>query len=230
VPTADPEQLPLLLTDPAVGARLHRLGLPREAAVTLTRNRAVLLSWNPRRGLRLHAGFGAAPDHVLAAIVRFVARRASRAERLAARRLFMAFPVERHTDTRPPRPVRRQPLPPAERAATDRLAAAHRAFNAARFGGALGVITIRLSLRMRTRLGEFRAPRDGSAPEIVISRRHLRRHGWDAALETLLHEMVHQWQAESGRPVAHDAAFRRKAREVGISPRAVADLDSSLFS
>jgi hypothetical protein len=42
--------------------------------------------------------------------------------------------------------------------------------------------------------------------------------------ETLLHEMVHQWQAETGQPVDHGRAFRRKAREVGITPRAVADL------
>ncbi len=40
-------------------------------------------------------------------------------------------------------------------------------------------------------------------------------------IHTLLHEMVHQWQQESGLPVAHDRAFRAKAREVGIDPRAV---------
>jgi len=39
--------------------------------------------------------------------------------------------------------------------------------------------------------------------------------------ETLLHEMVHQWQAETGAKVDHGAGFRRKARDVGIVPRAV---------
>lgn len=40
-------------------------------------------------------------------------------------------------------------------------------------------------------------------------------------LHTLLHEMVHQWQQESGLAVAHDRAFRANARAVGIDPRAV---------
>ena len=41
-----------------------------------------------------------------------------------------------------------------------------------------------------------------------------------ATLETLLHEMVHQWQYEEGLPVDHGARFRSKAREVGIEPAA----------
>jgi hypothetical protein len=32
---------------------------------------------------------------------------------------------------------------------------------------------------------------------------------------------VHQWQAETGRPVDHGTEFRRKARQVGITPRTV---------
>ena len=52
--------------------------------------------------------------------------------------------------------------------------------------------------------------------EIAISRRHLRRHGWQEALHTLLHEMVHQWQDETGQPIDHSSVFRRKAREVGV--------------
>ena len=59
----------------------------------------------------------------------------------------------------------------------------------------------------------------GRPTEIGISRRHL-RHGWAEVEETVLHEMVHQWQAETGRPVDHGAGFRRKAREVGIGARA----------
>ena len=41
-----------------------------------------------------------------------------------------------------------------------------------------------------------RRDRDQPAP-------HLRRHGWDEALHTLLHEMVHQWQDETGYPIDH---------------------------
>jgi hypothetical protein len=37
---------------------------------------------------------------------------------------------------------------------------------------------------------------------------------------TVLHEMVHQWQAETGRPVDHGPGFRAKAEELGVVPRA----------
>ena len=60
----------------------------------------------------------------------------------------------------------------------------------------------------------------GEPHEITMSRTHIDRHGWDEAAHTLLHEMVHQWQAEAGLPVDHGPTFRRKAREVGVEPRA----------
>ena len=63
--------------------------------------------------------------------------------------------------------------------------------------------------------------------EIAISYRHVTRDGWHEAEQTLLHEMIHQWQAESGRPVDHGAMFRQKAREVGVTPRAMRDVGRS---
>jgi hypothetical protein len=36
----------------------------------------------------------------------------------------------------------------------------------------------------------------------------------------MLHEMVHQWQAESGLRIDHGRTFRQKAREVGVMPAA----------
>ena len=101
------------------------------------------------------------------------------------------------------------------------LTRAHRELNAARFGGELSDIPIRVSRRMKRRLGHYTLR--GQAryrSEIVISRRHIRNHGWDEAVATLLHEMVHQWQDETGRAVDHGAEFRRKSRAVGITPRA----------
>ena len=89
------------------------------------------------------------------------------------------------------------------------------------FGGMLGALPIRLSGRMRTRLGELAVElRSGRPLEIAISRRHLARHDWAEVEHTLLHEMVHQWQAESGLRVDHGPTFRRKAREVGVLPAA----------
>ena len=72
---------------------------------------------------------------------------------------------------------------------------------------------------MKIRLGHYSAANQaGDPPEIAISRRHLRRHGWEEALETLLHEMVHQWQDERGLGIDHGPTFRAKARAVGIPP------------
>lgn len=221
-----------LLDAPALPAeplaeRLYRLGLPRDMPVTLTNNRVTLMSWRPRTGLRLHGGYAAAPDAILRAMVRFLSRRVPRAERAAARRIFIAFPVDRHVPSRAPRPRRPRAASPTDIPLLERLVAAQQGFNVAHFGGGLPTIPIRISDRMRARLGELRATPDGRAVEISISRRHIRRDRWDAVLETLLHEMVHQWQTEEGHRLDHGREFRRKAREVGIHPRAVADLRRS---
>jgi len=73
----------------------------------------------------------------------------------------------------------------------------------------------------RRRVGfRFGSRFSGVALSRAIARRHARRDGWESVVDTLVHEMVHQWQHETGRPVAHDRAFRQKARAVGISPRA----------
>ncbi len=97
----------------------------------------------------------------------------------------------------------------------------HRDLNIRHFGGSLSTITIRLSGRMKTRLGELSVDHnDNSNKEIGISRRHLTRHSWSEVEHTMLHEMVHQWQAENGYPVDHGPVFRAKAREVGVLPAA----------
>jgi hypothetical protein len=81
-------------------------------------------------------------------------------------------------------------------------------------------VPIRISRRMKSRLGHYSPAADGCEAEIVLSRRHIRRDGWEEALHTLLHEMVHQWQDEQGLVVDHGASFRGKARAVGITPLA----------
>jgi hypothetical protein len=97
----------------------------------------------------------------------------------------------------------------------------HAHYNRVYFGGRLRMVPIRLSARMQTRLGHYTAASPAGEPaEIVIGREHIRRHGWEEALHTLLHEMVHQWQDEAGHAIDHGATFRQKAREVGITPSA----------
>jgi hypothetical protein len=74
---------------------------------------------------------------------------------------------------------------------------------------------------MKLRLGELSVDsRTGQALEIALSRRHCERHPWAEVEHTILHEMVHQWQAESGLPVDHGPTFRSMARKVGALPAA----------
>lgn len=101
----------------------------------------------------------------------------------------------------------------------------HRRLNAERFDGKLGTIAVRVSRRMRSRLGHYAPAQRGAPAEIAISQRHLKRHGFAQALQTMLHEMVHQWQDESRLPLGHGADFRRMARSVGITASATRAVD-----
>ena len=216
---SDPSQLSFDLAVPAVTADdllsgLRTLGLRRIATLTLTRNRAVMVSFRGTE-LRVHEAYLGAEEPVLRAIVQFVEGR-TRADRRAAQRHILA-----HDVPAVPRVITRERTAPQDVPHAERLAAAHRQLNDQHFGGSLREIPIRVSRRMRSRLGHYTAATPaGDPPEIAISRSHLRRHGWDEALHTLLHEMVHQWQDETGRPIDHGAAFRGKAREVGIEAAA----------
>ncbi|HWZ57622.1 MAG TPA: SprT-like domain-containing protein, partial [Gemmatimonadaceae bacterium] len=138
--------------------------------------------------------------------------------RAAARQVLLGYAVPRAERGLARR--RREVLVPDDGPIEARLTQHHAALNAERFGNTLGVVPVRVSRRLRSRLGYYRLAAAGTDPEIVISRRHLRRHGWDEAVATLLHEMVHQWQDESGLPVDHGPGFRAKARAVGVTPAA----------
>jgi hypothetical protein len=203
-----------------LAARLGALGLVGVERIRTHANRTVMLSLS-RGTLRIHRGYAQAPDRVLRAIVRFLAPHVPRALRRVAQREFLAFPVEEHAPPRPAPARRPERERPGDVAVLARLRDSHRRLNDRHFGGGLGEIPIRLSGRMRTRLGELSADRrDGRPIEIAISRRHVARHPWAEVEHTLLHEMVHQWQGETGLPLDHGAGFRRKAREVGILDRA----------
>jgi len=200
--------------------RLQALGMPPFNGFATHTNRTVMLSVTGEGVLRLHRGYAWAPDRVLTAIVRYVRPGTRRATRRTAEQEFLSFPVEAHAPPRRPsrRGVERPRAGDAEVLA--RLSALHVRLNETHFGGALPAIRFRLSGRMRTRLGELAVDaRTGRALEIALSRAHL-RHGWAEVEQTVLHEMVHQWQAESDLSVDHGVIFRRKARAVGIEPTA----------
>lgn len=195
--------------------RLRPFGLEGITAIRLTQNRSTLVSYRGTT-LRVHAGFVDAPEEVLRALAVFVSARG--ATRAAARRVIVGYPITRDVG---PRPLRATATHADDRAIAERLQREHAQLNVRLFGGALRDIPVKVSRRMKTRLGHYASARAHvGAAEIVVSRRHLRRHGWAEAVGTLLHEMVHQWQEESGTPIDHGPIFRRKAREVGVTPRA----------
>lgn len=215
----------------ALAARLRAHGLPEDMPVILHANRRVLVSMTRCGALRVHRGYEAAPEDVVAAIARWARPRTRRVDRRLAQRILVSFPVHAHV---PPTPARLRPSAaplPEDEAPLSRLQAIHSELNARHFGGSLGPCDIRLSRRMRRRLGEFRPSGTPPArPEIALAHRHLRRDGWARTTGTLLHEMVHQWQAETGRPLAHDRDFRRKCAEVGIEGRAIARVGTDFRS
>jgi len=202
-------------TAPELLARLNALGLRGVRAIALTRNRSVMVSVNEGT-LRVHRAYLDAPEAVHRAMVRFLVS-PRRAERLAARRALVAYPVA-EDDRRAPRAPER--THPDDEGIAAKLGEWHARYNAERFHGELKRVAVRVSRRMRARLGHYAPAQAGRPAEIAISRRHLRRHGFAEGLETLLHEMVHQWQDEQGHPLGHDRRFREKARAAGIPGRA----------
>jgi hypothetical protein len=203
--------------------RLVDLGLDPRNRCRLTANRTVFVSYSSDE-LRIHQGFLHAGDDVWRAIVQFVQAR-SRADRNRARQVLLSFPIERENLSGQRQCRAPEKTNPEDEAMTQRLRLAHESYNRERFGGVLSAPPIRVSRRMKSRLGHYvhRGPA-GDGCEIVISRRHIKRHGWEEAMDTLVHEMVHQWQDETGQVVDHGRQFRAKARSLGISPMARRDV------
>jgi hypothetical protein len=200
--------------------RLELLGLRGPRAVEVHENRTVLVSVTRRGVLRVHRGYAYASDRVLQAVVAFVHPATRVVERRRAERELVSFPVEEFV--RPTRRGgRRERARPGDRRLIIEMKRLHERLNRRYFGGKLFPVRFRLSTRMRTRLGELTVdPRTHRVAEIAVSRQHLETDGWEEVTHTLLHEMVHQWQVESGFEPDHGETFRRKAMEVGVVPGA----------
>ena len=140
-------------TDLRLRERLLALGLAAVPQVVTHRNRTVMVSWLPGRELRIHEGYAQAPDQILAAIVRFLSPRTRRDQRLAARREFLSFSAE-DTPRRRPRPG--QEARPGRQPLVEYLTQLHASLNLQYFEGRLSSIPIRISRRMKRRLGEVR--------------------------------------------------------------------------
>ena len=176
-----------------------------------------MVSANGAGRVRVHRGYAYAPDRILESIVTFLSPRARRSERNAARRSLVAFPVDRYV-----RPARRSAVVSAgDRRQVERLREAHERLNRLHFGGALATMPVRLSGRMTACLGAVAVEAaSGAVREIVMNRRHVEQDPWELVEDTLLHEMVHQWQVEAGHAPDHGRRFKQKAAAVGIVPAA----------
>jgi hypothetical protein len=217
---------PATPADVLLRRRLEALGLSGLRRLELHTNRTVMLSWGDGT-LRIHRGYAMAPDRVLHAIVKFLSARVPRKLKQALEHHFLSFPVELYA----PAPVRRPKQPehprPGDLRILHALAQTHERFNHQHFEGKLQEIPFRLSGRMRTRLGEYSVNvRTGESVAITISRSHVRNEPWEEVEHTVLHEMVHQWQVETGQSLDHGREFRKKARAVGIQPRARRQVNS----
>ncbi|MGA2382159.1 MAG: SprT-like domain-containing protein [Gemmatimonadales bacterium] len=208
--------------------RLELLGLPAPARIRVNDNGTVMVSLSRGGVLSIHRGYALAPDRVLKAVVRFLKPRLSRAARRAAEREILAF---RASDWALGEPRRRRagdrPRPGDDEMA-ERLARLFAEYNARHFGGLLPNLPMRISGRMRTRLGQLCLHHETGEPhEITLSRAHIDRHGWQEAAHTLLHEMIHLWQHVNGHAVDHGPMFRRKAVQVGVVAAARRDVGTS---
>ena len=204
--------------------RLNALGLDGVRHIESHENQSVMVSMTSQSVLRVHRSFAYAPDSVLRAIVVFADPRTRSRRRGGAERMILAFPVEGFARPRSRR--RRKPAVRREdRPVLRRLSQLHRTLNDRFFDGSLGRISFRISWRMQRKLGELTLdPKTDRPLEIAVSGDHIERDGWQEVEHTLVHEMIHQWQAENGVPVDHGAIFRGKSREVGIAPRAMRDV------
>jgi hypothetical protein len=203
-----------------VRAELARRGV-RVDAVRLRENRTRLLAFGSRPGtLNLHAALATAPPEVLDAIATFCRSRWRRRRARAAAEI-RDYVASARPDTPPPSRRARCAGNVAERA---HLLALYADLNRERFGGRLPAdVPLRISGRMRTRLGHFvpRTAEDGSrvAGEIAISRALLRVASAAEIEETMLHEMAHAdaWIFHGSR--GHDRPWRECARRAGCIPR-----------
>lgn len=186
--------------------------------IAVHENRTVLVSIGRSGALRVHRGYAYGPDRTLQAIVDFAAAK-NHAGRSRAEREILSFQVDRYV--RPKRSRHGKGVRRRDRRVLTKLGHEHRQLNAQFFNGELSPVPFRVSGRMRTRLGEVTVhPDKHSLVEMTISRLHVERDCWDEVRVTLVHEMIHQWQAENGFAVDHGVIFRNKAREIGVAPSA----------
>lgn len=206
----------------ALRTALRERGVDGVGRVVFKDNRTRLLSVSrDRRTLYLHRCFAGAPPAVVDAIATLVsARRGSTGTRRAAGVLRTWAAEHAPVPNTTPSPGRCDGTP-AQRA---RLRDRYAELNRTHFGGRLPAVPLRVSRRMRRRLGHVRCHRTEDGRRVVVElamNASLFDEGNEAAFrETLLHEMAHveAWLVHGHR--GHGAIWKRIALRVGCEPRA----------
>jgi hypothetical protein len=107
------------------------------------------------------------------------------------------------------------------------LQMAYEFFNRELFGGALPECLITLQRKEHRVYGYFWGRRfkeiggEQRTDEIAMNPQHFGRHSIEQSLSTLVHEMVHQWQAHGGAPSRagyHNREWAGKMESVGLMP------------
>jgi hypothetical protein len=213
---------------------LARRGCRRLDDVRFKKNRGRIISLSKDgRTLHVHACFQDAPDEVVNAVVTFLkAGRRSYAYRESIRVMRDHFDAHgpkyapitaEEEDHRVKRDIDRLPcVGNAEQRAFIREAFAR--YNSGLFGSKLPNVKLRLSDRMRSRLGHIRYHTTSTNERIVLELAlniHLLLPGNEAILlDTLLHEMTHMeaWLVHGER--AHGADWKAIAKRVGCEATA----------
>ena len=222
--------------DPVYGAadllrELRHRGAGHLASVHLRSNRRTI--WSLTAGgsrFNLHRAFSRAPEPVLAdlAVIARDARSRSAAYHAAAGRV-ARWPGVVDAIRALRRGKRAGGLTPGPCCATpeqrEYLTAMYRTINVRRFAGRLpDGVPLRLSSRMRTRLGQMAPGVDDQGRrypvEIALNADLMLAGNDELRVETLVHEMAHVADLLEHGEVGHGPTWRRIALRVGCEPRA----------
>lgn len=213
---------------------LVRRGCRKLADIRFKRNRGRIISLSKDgRTLHVHACFQDAPDEIVSAVVTFLkAGQRSYAYRESIRIMRDYFDAHgqkyaptsaEEEDHRVRRDIDRLPcVGNSEQRAFLREAFAR--YNSGLFGSKLPTVKLRLSDRMRSRLGHIRYHTTSTEERIVLELAiniHLMLPGNEAVLlDTLLHEMTHMeaWLMHGER--AHGPQWKAIAKRVGCEATA----------
>ncbi len=222
------------LTEAEVVAALRERGVHTVRRVGFRSNRSTILSLSPGGGrLSLHEAFAHAPPRILDALAVYLTegarrtagfRRASRTIR-GWRRLERAMAAQRRRVRGRRRHRRRDERPApgpccATLAQRRYLEAMYRRYNRTHFGGRLpDDVCVRLSSRMRSRLGQVKLWRDRwgrrSVIELALNADLMLPENDDNRVDTLLHEMAHIEAWLEHGDGGHGEAWKECARRVG---------------